>query len=73
VSILIADSGFGSVHVSNHTIANILALSEIRDQAEMLYFNMEEDRFELQMRFNGKIYHFNRVNGLYVLECNVHS
>jgi hypothetical protein len=47
-----------------HAVAIILALSEIHDQAEMLYFNMKEDRFELQMKFNGQSLQIRTSSGL---------
>jgi hypothetical protein len=40
----------------------------MRDRAETLFFNVEEDRFELQMALNCEIYYFNRKNWLYVYE-----
>jgi hypothetical protein len=54
----VADSDFGFVHISDKAIANLLALSDVRDRAVMMYFNMDDDRFEVQMHCNGPIYFF---------------
>jgi hypothetical protein len=40
----VAESILGSTHVSDHVIANILALSDMRDRAEILIFNIENDK-----------------------------
>jgi hypothetical protein len=54
--------------VSAKAIANLLALSDERDRAIMMYFNIDDDRFEVQMHCNGPISFFNRFNGLYVYD-----
>jgi hypothetical protein len=64
----VAESDFGVMHISDKAMANLLALSDVRNRAIMMYFNIDDYRFELQIHCEGPIYFFNRYNGLFVYD-----
>ena len=48
-------------YISDETVGNILSFGDLRDNSYYIYYNWDEDRYEVQLYENGETYYFNRT------------